>query len=1742
MVRGKQKTTKAAQHKLQTNSSSNNKGPRGLKNSNSKSGSQLMSKVNQSVSDSTIVVNKSLAKQHGTLGPTLEQSTVPCNFQEKPAKPRVTQSETLTTSNNVTNKTFRTHNGPKISTNSTRLIQQFPQKFCFEPSDSCKDLGVNKQGPPVGNKPIADEVGLNVNIASVTKSICDNSISTDKLFCIPSKVRVQESKSEMLAPELKKPMSLMEQKKQQWAREKELNGLWSPWGRPMPNPNLPINSQNYMNKLQNSSLQSECHLPPILTNMSPMQQQQQQQQQQQKFMWNCEVDKEALGERVSRKSSLPICINATTGEVHYNHSQGGGRQQTDMFQVNNAVTISSNNNLHNALNISAVKYDSHSSKTVESKKTTHGQQQSAHSVTSTTNGGWSSMDEEAFTSGYHSEVNGCLSNEEFSGMSRNGSGDGPNIGEIPKGKSGGQRGQNQGKNDQGGPHVIVHNITEERRSYIQGPDELKHYTMRSSITVGLDTAVSHTDSYQEIQKLEKKKWLSELEKQREEQRIRKQMEKDEKRPKWGDKGIGVGHFWEPSQSNDHLPQPSRDDTNLATTPAWLEKGLSRMQSSVSQPSLYDNGSSQTNSEFQGATNLFSNQSTIDLRNVVGLGDLTQNERNYLRGQNVPTDPDMNAEKERKRIAAIEHQEAIRKQIEERQQRLKEEKERRLKEELEDEEKAKFMRLRELELIELEARKMRFYNNCHTSEEGEDPKYQYDMSETKDIRKILKTDTEEPDHNEKKQEESKEQEGRRVSPTSEVIPEPVNNQPIDSMPATNYLTTSQSMVNISHSHQSSYKDQEQSLPQTPFGDSVITPEPERNCSSTRSRSLSNQREFGTQTDLESKADAKNNQKNRSHNCLVKGSKSKGSTGEDSETKKVPEKPRWGVAQSKKQYVKQSEKDPLYQHRLKRRMDRIKKIEDRLHGVNGVGIGGGGGDTGTESEEMPSTRSRGRSPPGRFRNRHFNNNNATVHRAPSESTISPRKHVPMKATAKIQERHHSPVESLPRENFSNRHSSRTRKIFPDIPGRTIGPLNTSTNDHFDPFGLNRQRSSENSSRFSSPSLESVNSKNVETHYFKQHVGSTGDSVEVDLESRFVSSTSRSVEIRYEESRNSRLMSPQTKTVIETESICSNDEVTYRKTVFGNSKTIQSEPEIRSQKRHHQPENFSSSDSTHNTYPLNNNNNNRETSQFQLNNQRGEASQFQSNNIRETSQFQSNNNRETSQFQSNNNFETSQFQSNNNRDASQFQLNNNNRSKTSTQIPAQRTPNSQNKSRNSDKPGRQHDKMEKRGKKSRNKASPLKSTNVDVQNIISPTKTPVTIPTRMGSPPVPALLKKLLAGIPVEDIPVCEDFLYEIPRAQTAGSTSNGYKSVESDSSTHHPPLRSRVSSDGGLEIDIDPNYELAGIQLTSHSPHHDEDDAEEKPDELEGYEDKEYAFDGEKDSFIDEKYYFRHDKEEFDEDEKVKDHDDDDDDDEESEKDDVETEETKLFEPYEEDEGDEDEQKEELYREPLYPYPMENINAMSPPPALQVLKSDSPVRARVSSGTTTLEVMADYRKFNLPDYDYDSVKLFPHVDVGGVDMTAAVHNIRRPGTQDTDLSKREKLISYVINNKEVQAQISARDSELSQKGIIEFNVRLPSSSDEVYGSYSDYKDPLLSERQRATIRWLYSSDSSSNSKDSILTHLSYLKKGIQQQQQEWNVVPSDTEETTYDEYESLSHNYLGGSTNDSSSEDSKFSARS
>lgn len=126
----------------------------------------------------------------------------------------------------------------------------------------------------------------------------------------------------------------------------------------------------------------------------------------------------------------------------------------------------------------------------------------------------------------------------------------------------------------------------------------------------------------------------------------------EDRLKWGDRGVGVGHLWEPvvEAPDTRLPQVFE---SYRATPRWLERGLK----------LADGNKA----------------------DILFIQHDDEEPTKFLLGQNVPLPPEVLEERERKRQKALEHQTAIRKQLEERERKRKEEKENRLREERMEEE-------------------------------------------------------------------------------------------------------------------------------------------------------------------------------------------------------------------------------------------------------------------------------------------------------------------------------------------------------------------------------------------------------------------------------------------------------------------------------------------------------------------------------------------------------------------------------------------------------------------------------------------------------------------------------------------------------------------------------------------------------------------------------------------------------------------------------------------------------------------------------------------------------------------------------------------------------------------------------------------------------------------------------------------------------------------------------------------------
>lgn len=133
---------------------------------------------------------------------------------------------------------------------------------------------------------------------------------------------------------------------------------------------------------------------------------------------------------------------------------------------------------------------------------------------------------------------------------------------------------------------------------------------------------------------------------------------------------------------------------------------------------------------------------------------------------------------------------------------------------------------------------------------------------------------------------------------------------------------------------------------------------------------------------------------------------------------------------------------------------------------------------------------------------------------------------------------------------------------------------------------------------------------------------------------------------------------------------------------------------------------------------------------------------------------------------------------------------------------------------------------------------------------------------------------------------------------------------------------------------------------------------------------------------------------------------------------------------------------------------------------------------------------------PNRSHDNMS--PRLDVevpSSARLSIRSHPIspRPDPTTPKDSALHEAFISSILSSKEVKEQLSARESELSEKGIIEFSIRLPSTSSGGDDLLDEYKDPLLTERRRHTAQWLYGGQNVPP-KQAILTNLTSLKQVI------------------------------------------------
>ncbi|CAK1556119.1 unnamed protein product [Leptosia nina] len=159
---------------------------------------------------------------------------------------------------------------------------------------------------------------------------------------------------------------------------------------------------------------------------------------------------------------------------------------------------------------------------------------------------------------------------------------------------------------------------------------------------------------------------------------------DEGRPRWGDRGVATGRLWEPTAPTARLPQMPNQNKG---TPAWVERGLNMIDSASDMIVIDQRSSANSGLDFDKSSYNGSDEG-----------------RTHLRGQNVPIEPEIKAQRETKRLKALELQNVILTQLEEREKRKQEEREQRLREERLEE--LRIQRQQEEDRIRLEEEKRR----------------------------------------------------------------------------------------------------------------------------------------------------------------------------------------------------------------------------------------------------------------------------------------------------------------------------------------------------------------------------------------------------------------------------------------------------------------------------------------------------------------------------------------------------------------------------------------------------------------------------------------------------------------------------------------------------------------------------------------------------------------------------------------------------------------------------------------------------------------------------------------------------------------------------------------------------------------------------------------------------------------------------------------------------------------------------
>ncbi|XP_060535125.1 coiled-coil domain-containing protein 66-like isoform X2 [Cylas formicarius] len=385
------------------------------------------------------------------------------------------------------------------------------------------------------------------------------------------------------------------------------------------------------------------------------------------------------------------------------------------------------------------------------------------------------------------------------------------------------------------------------------------------------------------------------------------------RPRWGDKA----KFWR-----------APDDHKASEPPNWVKRGLqdgaivvANSSPSVSPEQRYEE------CDRPGTSSTFSNH------------------RTYIRGQNIPLDALELAERERRRQMALAHQEAIRQQLEERERRRREERERREKEEREEEMRIERERendrLRKLEeeralqekLQRERKRKEALSEAVEVAEkEAKLEKMRLRLRKIEDAEEVGKATVADV-----KEEDA----AKPASPADEIInnlQETSDNALAKSSPRRNstpVISTPRVDNNFAFVMHPSLENLQYALlipatPQLPIAIPMSIPTTARTIDTrvltpTRFRTKC---DSSTQTDLSISSARSSSETNdccrekylREKLTNLELSYERSRKGRRSRSESTEERPKWGVNRPPTRYLKQSEKDPLYQRRKLRQKQR------------------------------------------------------------------------------------------------------------------------------------------------------------------------------------------------------------------------------------------------------------------------------------------------------------------------------------------------------------------------------------------------------------------------------------------------------------------------------------------------------------------------------------------------------------------------------------------------------------------------------------------------------------------------------------------------------------------------------------------------------------------------------------------------------------------------------------------------------